>query len=178
MQPRAVILHDAHAARGRADASDVLVEAAHIGRALGAHGYDVSVVGASLDLAALERELEALRPRVAVNLVESLEGRGQLIGAVPALLEALGVPFTGCSSIAQSLTSHKLLAKRTLERAGVATPAAFAAGAPAHATWIVKSLWEHASLGLDDASLVGTAAVPAAIAERAARFGGEWFAEA
>ena len=45
--------------------------------------------------------------------------------------------------------------------------------------WIVKSVWEHASLGLDDASVVrDEAAVPALLDSRAAEFGGRWFAEA
>ena len=43
--------------------------------------------------------------------------------------------------------------------------------------WIVKSVWEHASIGLDAGSVVPSDAVGATLVDRARRFGGEWFAE-
>ncbi|MDQ2696149.1 MAG: D-alanine--D-alanine ligase, partial [Pseudomonadota bacterium] len=43
--------------------------------------------------------------------------------------------------------------------------------------WIVKSVWEHASIGLDDAALVPARDVAAALARRRGRWGGDWFAE-
>ncbi len=176
---RAVILHDVHAALGPPDQSDTLIEARAIGAVLGEIGFVTSTVPVGLDLAALARTLTDLAPRVVVNLVESLEGRGRLIHVVPALLESLELPFTGCSASALGITSHKVLAKRQLRAAGIQTPATFeeTAGAAAAADWIVKSLWEHASLGIDDASIVSAAAVADTIAARRAEFGGEWFAE-
>jgi D-alanine-D-alanine ligase len=117
---------------------------------------------------------------------------------VPALLEALDRPFTGCSAAALGLTSNKVLAKRQLRAAGIPTPAPFDEGVLAHDdasggdgaapgpddtaprsedSWIVKSVWEHASLGLDDTSIVTGAAVADAVAARRERYGGEWFAE-
>jgi D-alanine-D-alanine ligase len=87
------------------------------------------------------------------------------------------VPFTGCSASALGVTSDKLLAKQHLLRAGVPTPAVFGAGAD-EGPWIVKSVWEHASLGIDDSSVVrGAAGVPRALETRRAEFGGDWFAE-
>lgn len=178
MTRRVVIVHDAAAAQGRPDSSDTLIEAAAIGAALRELGFDVTVVPAGLDLAAFEKTLVGLQPRVVFNLVESLEGRGQLLHLVPALLASLRVPFTGCSSAALAVTSHKELAKRALARAGLPTPASFAPDGGDNGPWIVKSLWEHASLGIDDASI---AADPAKVARlldaRRAEFGGEWFAE-
>jgi D-alanine-D-alanine ligase len=117
------------------------------------------------------------KPRLVVNLVESIDGRGQLIHVVPALLESLGVPFTGCSASALGVTSDKVLAKQQLLRAGVPTPAAFGADAD-DGPWIVKSVWEHASLGIDDSSVVrGAAGVPRVFETRRAELGGDWFAE-
>ncbi len=46
--------------------------------------------------------------------------------------------------------------------------------------WIIKSLWEHASIGLDDDGLVMTEHIPEIediLKKRAAKFGGAWFAE-
>jgi len=177
MRPRILLLHDAFDAAGRPDASDTLLEAEAIARTLGELGYDTSIEPVGLDLTRLERLLADLQPRVVVNLVESIDGRGQLIHLVPALLESLGVPFTGGSASALGVTSDKVLAKQQLIRAGVPTPAVFGAGAD-DGPWIVKSVWEHASLGIDDSSVVrGAAGVPRVVEARRAELGGDWFAE-
>jgi D-alanine-D-alanine ligase len=98
------------------------------------------------------------------------------VAVVPALLESLGLPFTGASSVALATTSHKLAAKALLRAADIATPDVFA-GRPGEEKWIVKAVAEHASLGLDDSSVVDGGAVPRVLAARRAEFGGEWFAE-
>ena len=177
MRPRILLLHDAFAAVGPPDASDTLLEAAAIAHALRDLGYDTSIEAIGLDLTRVGALLAELEPRLVVNLVESLDGRGQLIHAVPALLESLGAAFTGCSASVLGVTSDKVLAKQQMLRAGVPTPAVFAAGAD-DGPWIVKSVWEHASLGIDDSSVVhGAAAVPRVIEARCAQHGGDWFAE-
>jgi D-alanine-D-alanine ligase len=176
MPKRAVILHDVHAAQGPPDQSDTLVEAQAIAAALRALGFDPEIVATGLDLASLERTLATLSPVVVVNLIESLEGRGRLLHLVPALLESLGVAFTGCTSAALALTSDKPLAKRLIASAGLPTPAAFS---PQTRTgrWIVKSVWEHASLGLDDDAIVEADSAGQTIERRRAELGGDWFAE-
>jgi D-alanine-D-alanine ligase len=178
MRDRILILHDVDALTGRPDSSDTLVEAAAIGAALHELGYDTAVVPVGLDLAALGRLLAVEKPRLVFNLVESLEGRGQLLMAVPALLDSLRIPYTGCPTLALGLTSHKPLAKRWLLRAGVPTPASYSPQTAGDAQWIVKAVFEHASLGIDDTSIVrGAEAVERVLAARRAEFGGEWFAE-
>jgi D-alanine-D-alanine ligase len=176
MPKRAVILHDVNAALGPPDQSDTLVEAQAIASALHALDFEPEIVATGLDLAALERTLGKLAPAVVVNLVESLEGRGRLLHLVPALLESLGLPFTGCSASALALTSDKPLAKRLLASAGIPTPAAFMPGTRS-GRWIVKSVWEHASLGLDDGAIVAPASAAQTIERRRAELGGDWFAE-
>ena len=177
MSPRIVLLHDAAAAAGRPDSSDTLLEAAAIAAALGRLGYEAPLLPVGLDLGSLERMLGALVPHAVFNLVESLEGRGRLLSVVPALLASLGVPFTGCSADALAATSHKVAAKRLLRQAEIATPAVLAAAA-GDGMWIVKSVFEHASLGLDDSSVVAGAQAAGRVLEaRRAEFGGDWFAE-
>jgi D-alanine-D-alanine ligase len=177
MRASVALLHDASAAAGAPDASDTLREAEAIAAALLALGYEPRLVAVGLDLGALERQLAEIEPRVAFNLVESLAGRGELIGAVPALLEALAVPFTGCSAQCLGATSDKLLAKRILGAAGLPTPVLLAPGAAESERWIVKSAFEHASLGIDDSSVAATSAVAGVLAARRAEHGGRWFAE-
>jgi D-alanine-D-alanine ligase len=97
------------------------------------------------------------------------------------MFAAANMPFTGSDADAIYLSSNKLLAKRWLAVHGVATPAwiysASSAG-PKRGPWIVKSVWEHASLGIDDDSIVRD---KEALADRidscTRQFGGEWFAE-
>jgi D-alanine-D-alanine ligase len=57
------------------------------------------------------------------------------------------------------------------------TPGEFGASAD-EGPWIVKAVWEHASLGIDDSSVVrGAKRVAEVLAARRAEFGGDWFAE-
>jgi D-alanine-D-alanine ligase len=178
MRASVAILHDASAAEGAPDSSDTLLEAAAIAAALVELGYEPVTVPVGLDLGALDKLLRAHPPAVVFNLVESLAGRGELIGAVPALLESLGVAFTGCSAQSLGVTSHKLLAKRWLLQAGLPAPAPYSADTASDTDrWIVKSVFEHASLGIDDSSVVTAAAVPDTLAAREREFGGRWLAE-
>ena len=177
MLPRIALLHDAAAAAGRPDSSDTLVEAQAIAAALATLGYETVTLPVGLDLGALQRSLRELAPHAVFNLVESLEGRGRLLHLVPALLEALGMPFTGCSAHALATTSHKVVAKQLLRQADIATPPMLG-DLGDDGPWIVKSVFEHSSLGLDDASVVrGKDGVARILEARRTEFGGDWFAE-
>jgi D-alanine-D-alanine ligase len=176
--PVAVLLHDAAAVDGRPDAVDTLNEVRYLAAALGRLGYCVRTVPVDLDLARLERALRELDAELVVNLVESIAGRGQLVALVPALLESLGIAFTGCGALAQALASNKPAAKRCLQRAGLPAPLAYVAGGAEGGPWIVKSVWEHSSLGIDASSIVRESRdVAAVLATKRGEFGGEWFAE-
>ena len=183
MSDPVVILHGAVPADAPADEQDVLVEVATVEQALRALGYPVRRVAVTLDLAAARRQLSKLKPMLVFNLVESLAGKGQYIHCAPALLEELGLPYTGAPLNATFLSSNKLLAKQWLRQAGIATPSwltplNWTEARERTGPWLVKSVWEHASIGLDDASLLdNSAALPGKFAERQACYGGEWFAE-
>jgi D-alanine-D-alanine ligase len=179
--PFAVVLHEAIGPDARADELDTLVQAEQVSTALQQLGWRVSTLQTGLDLAATLVSIKALRPDVVFNLVESLGGDGRLIHFIPALLSSGSVAFTGCSSDAVYLSSQKELAKDWMRLNGIATPASLATAGEksgADTRWIVKSLWEHASFGLDDGCVVrGFDAARARIEECVARYGGEWFAE-
>ena len=181
---RVLILHDRVTAVDGPDDRDVLDQAAAVAGALTTLGHTVDRLDCDLDLAALATELRQRQPELVFNLVESLAGSGRLIHLVPACLESLGVPYTGCRADALLLTSNKLLAKRWLQGAGLPVPAWVAPGdddLPAGtADWIVKSVWEHASIGLDANSLVrgrDGRTVGELLPERARGLGGPCFAE-
>ena len=134
------------------------------------------------DLHAVRAMIASSAPDMVVNLVESVWGRGLYAPLGTQMLEDIGVKFTGASSGSIAMTSNKLQAKRMLLAAGLPT-APWAEGPDWEGLvegqrWIVKSLTEDASLGLDDGAVVTTRA---AAQERSSacisRFGGRWFAE-
>jgi D-alanine-D-alanine ligase len=157
---RVVVLHGKVAEDAGKDELDVLVQRDAVSTALADLGYDPNALPFSLDMEGVVRELRALRPAFVFNLVESVESRGRLIHLAPSLLDHLEIPYTGSRTEAIFLTSNKLLGKGILRAAGIPTPPWYtlhdspeqplAHGGP----FIVKSVWEHASIGLDEESLV------------------------
>lgn len=182
---RLAILHDALPDAPRPDEADGLAQALAVASRLEEAGHETHRVPFGLDLGALREALDALAPELVVNLVEAPGGHGRLIHLAPAWLEALALPFTGASSEAMWLTTHKLEAKRRLVAAGVPTPPWIEAGGDGAegppGRWIVKSVHEDASIGLDDDAVVEVddpRRLPALVAERAPALGGTAFAEA
>lgn len=177
---RVVILHDRLGDDASVDAADALAQAEVFGAALRAGGHGVSREAVDLDL---RRVADLIAPcDLVVNLVETLEGRGSLIHVAPTLVEALGKPMTGCPAQAIAATSDKVTAKRMFRACGIPTPEWIGEGddgAGLGGRWIVKSVWEHASIGLGPGSIVDAAErdVAAAVREAGARLGGRAFAE-
>jgi D-alanine-D-alanine ligase len=173
------VLHQAVATNAPPDEQDVFHEAAAVSVALRSAGHRGVPVSLTLDLQAAGDQLRQIDPDVVFNLVESINGSGRFIGLAPLLLEEFNLPYTGACSSAINLTSNKLLAKQWLAAHGLPTPPwTQEGGAVQGGPWIVKSVWEHASLGLDDSAVLTN---PVRLAEQLAlrqhRFGGDWFAE-
>lgn len=182
---RVLIIHDELLEGARADEADLLEQVRLVDGCLHEAGHDVDHLAVGLDLSGLDRAL-ARGPDVVFNLVESLARSGRLIDVAPALVEVRGVPYTGCPAASIATTSNKPLAKRLMAGAGVATPpwrmisdlipgVVLPPGA-----WIVKSLWEHASVGLDEDCVLGTPSpetLRAELLRRGPALGGAGFAE-
>jgi D-alanine-D-alanine ligase len=182
---RAAILHGHVPPEAPQDEQDVLVEVAVVSDALARLGYEPVPVPFGLDLGAVHSTLKQLQPALVFNLVESVDGRGQLIHLAPALLDYLGLPYTGARTEAMFTTSNKLLAKRLLVGAGIATPSwlterdIMASNQALTTRHIVKSVWEHASIGIaQDSVAADLESLRRILGQRRARFGGQWFAEA
>jgi D-alanine-D-alanine ligase len=153
----AALLYGRLPPRAGIDERDVLVEAATVGRALRELGRPSVRVPLGLDLKRTARRLARLAPAFVFNLVESIEGRDRLVHLAPALLDSLGLPYTGSPTEAVFLTSSKQLTKDRLRAAGVPTPP-WTRGADGREPefpppYIVKSVWEHASIGLTGSSV-------------------------
>jgi len=193
---RAVILHNLVTEDSPKDELDVLVQAAAVETALSELGYRPLIVPFSLDVDKALRALRRADPLFVFNLVESVAGDGRLIHLAPALLDHLGLPYTGSGQEAIFVTSNKLLGKKLLQQAGVATPPWLAGGAgpgsveaPAPATcgvgtdvagtYLLKSVWEHASNWFGDDSIVRVSDCGElrAVLEKKNRGRGEFYAE-
>ncbi|MBM4036015.1 MAG: ATP-grasp domain-containing protein, partial [Planctomycetes bacterium] len=157
---RVAILHGAITEPNRPDEQDTFVQVKVISEALRELGHEVLTVPFSLNLQEAARALRAASPDAVFNLVESVEGAGRLIHLAPSLLDLLGFPYTGSGTEALVLTSNKLLAKRALRARAMTTPRWYSVedlardGRVIHAPYIIKPVWEHASVGLDEDSVL------------------------
>jgi D-alanine-D-alanine ligase len=171
------VLHAATASRP--DEIDTVLAAEAVAAALGARGYDAEIVALAPDLGGLDA-LPPRRPLVVFNLVDAVNGDGRLAPMVPARLDALGLRYTGAPTAAWLDTLSKVATKLKLAHAGLPTPAwsEDGHGFDKATSVIVKPVWEHGSLGLDDGSVVKAAEAAALVAERERHFGTAHFAEA
>jgi D-alanine-D-alanine ligase len=109
-----------------------------------------------------------------------------LIYFAPALLDTLQIPYTGCGTHAVFQTSNKPLAKKIMSYAGIATPdwldqEGFCYQTDAADLYLIKSSWEHASIGLDENSLISEtdkANILKEMSHREEKLGGSCYAEA
>jgi len=185
------IVHNAVDDADAPDAKDVLYQVETVRAALEDLGHRSAALACTLDLDAITNSLQAGKFDMVVNLVESLDGHGRLIHLFPYLLDALGIAYSGSPAEAMRMTSDKLAAKAALATAGLPTPAwigpyPLRRNNPSpdleklSGTWIVKSVWEHASIGLDQDSLLqadNSETLLAAMQRRLPLLGGSCFAE-
>lgn len=177
-KPFVPVIHGASA--DRPDEADTLLTAEAVRAALCRLGYRSEVIDIGADPIAGAEALAAAPTYAVFNLVEAIGGHDAPAAEVPAELDVHGLAYTGVGTTAWQATLSKPAAKRALAGAGLPVPNDSLTGegfADADLV-IVKSLTEHASLGIDAASVVRGAAARRTICERQARFGGRFFAEA
>ncbi len=127
-------------------------------------GHDVLCLGGGEAL--VRRLLEGPRPDLVLNISEGTGISRCREARVPALLELLGVPYTGSDPLALGATLDKDVAKRLVSSVGVLTPdwvlvrehddAASCAAALERLPWprIVKPAFEGSSKGVRNRCLV------------------------
>lgn len=179
-----VILHNALADSESSSERDVLVQAAAVETALRSLGHHTRRLSCTLNFELVEEVLSTDRPDIVFNLVESLGGSDRLAHLAALLLEALDLPYTGVPAAAWHSTCNKPLAKERLRAAGLPTADWAVAGGREDCAlpppYIIKAVWEHASLGIDDHAVIATGdgtTVREQIASRARQLGQICFAE-
>jgi len=183
----AVVLHSDVAENVGKDEQDVLAQVELVSQVLDEMQYEVRVLPFSLNLAKVTAKLQEIKPAFVFNLVETVDGSGRLIHTAPALLDHLGVVYSGAPTEAVFLTSNKILAKKILTATGILTPMWFDAAelirkeASPQGVYVIKSVWEHASVGLDEHSVIHITNrhdLLEAMQSRRQALGGSCFAEA
>lgn len=183
---KAVVLHGEVPEGAGRDEQDVLVQAGHVSRSLAELGYKPAVLAVSADFSRLIDHLNVLQPDFAFNLVESIMGQGRLIHMAPSILDYLNIPYTGARTEAIFITSQKLLAKRFMQMNGLDTPRWVSPDDPGAnpftpGVYVIKAVWEHASVGLDEDSIISVQnekKLHKIMKSKRERLGGACFAEA
>jgi len=129
---------------------------------LRANGHEVRMLGVQTELAPIRDAVEEWKPDIVFNLLEEFHGESLYAQNVVSLLELLRVPYTGCNPRGMLLARGKDLSKKLLKYHRVPVPAfaVFPIGKkirrPGRLKFplIVKSLWEDASMGIAQASVV------------------------
>jgi D-alanine-D-alanine ligase len=186
------VVHNGVSENARPDERDVYDQADAVCQALEKLGHETFCLPCTLDLQLAKEALVNCNPRLVFNLVESMDGKDQLIHLFPSLLDAMNIPYTGSSSTAIFMTSNKILAKRHMAVLGLQTPGFLYGSAPLSAgqksqtasgpeeKWLLKSAWEHGSIGLEEDELLTPRSAPeikAMVLAKSLETGKEWFAE-
>ena len=144
-----------------ASSADVLTQVAAVEEALARLGHRAVRIPFGRDLNAFTRQIEASGVKRVFNLCETVDEDARLAGHPAAVLELLGIPFTGSGALALMLTTDKALSKRLLKAANILTPK-YSVYDPAEPPKnfdlsfpvIIKPLFEDASVGITQASVV------------------------
>jgi D-alanine-D-alanine ligase len=169
------------------DEQDGLVQVESVSQALLELNHEPVPLSFSLDVKETLQKIAGINPSLVFNLVESIDGQGRLIHLAPSILDAMNIPYTGAGSDAIYTTSNKILAKQILRGARIPTPVFVTPGktryrrAPICNPGIIKSVWEHGSVGIGYDSVVFPETHDQLLQEmdrRKDQLGGACFAEA
>jgi D-alanine-D-alanine ligase len=125
-------------------------------------GHEVHVLGVQWELRPIRDAVEALKPDIVFNLLEEFHGETTYDQNVVSHLELMKVPYTGCNPRGLILSRGKALSKKLLAYHRIRVPdfAVFPMGRKVQRPrkldfpLIVKSLIEHSSVGISQASVV------------------------
>ncbi len=120
-------------------------------------GHDVITMTVGDDIQADLKIVQAQQPDIVFNLVESSWGKGELLYFSPAILNSLKIPYTGIPLDALFISTNKVLAKKIMRLFNLPTADFFAMDEinklDASKTYIIKPIWEEASVGIDTDSV-------------------------
>lgn len=151
MKRSIVILHNAISS-GSLDEVDVLSQRDLVKAACLDLGYRVDCIESGNDPMGVASSIWQKKPDMVFNLVESVWEKGELIYVLPAIMNALRIPYTGVPLEALFLTTNKILTKNMLRSVGLQTPDYFTIDRlcelDPEKQYLSKPIWEEASIGI------------------------------
>lgn len=130
-------------------------------QAITANGHDISILGLHNTLTPLFEEITQNRPDVIFNLVEVFNDKSHLEKNMAALLEMIGIPYTGATPDNIFICNNKGLSKKILAFHRIKVPRFYIVHR-GRKVWlpkklrppvIIKPLCEEASRGISQASI-------------------------
>ena len=129
--------------------------------ALKRKGYEVEVFGIINEVEELIEKIKEFKPQIVFNLLEEFDHDTRSDYKITALLEMLGIKYTGCNPRGLMLARDKALSKKILTHHRIGTPQFFTLSkkkkirVPKSVSYpvIVKCLYEEASFGIAQSSV-------------------------
>lgn len=129
---------------------------------LGNLGHEAVPLGVQSDLSVIRKSIKEFRPHIVFNLLEEFHGVSLYDQAVISYLELLRQPYTGCNPRGLMLSHDKALSKKILSYHRIPVPRFHVfplerkVKRPKRLEFplFVKSMTEHASMGISQASIV------------------------
>ncbi len=139
---------------------DILHQVEAVEQSLARLGIPSIRIAFTRDLRSFLNSIERQRIRYAFNLCESVDENPALTGHPAAVMDILGVSYTGSSAMALAITTDKLFTKKLLRAHGIPTPKCVPYNGilpnlkALRFPLIVKPRFEDASIGIDQESIL------------------------
>jgi D-alanine-D-alanine ligase len=140
---------------------DILDQVDAVERSLARLGIPSIRIAFTQDLQSFLNAIEREHIQYAFNLCESVDENPRLVGLPAAVMDILGVSYTGSPALTLAITTDKLSTKRLLRACGIPTPkfetyynTSFPKLKGLRFPLIVKPRFEDASIGIDQESIV------------------------
>jgi len=147
-----IILHN-EIQNNTQDELDVLEQCKLVSTACQELGFEVITMSVGNDIYQDILKVKEQNPDAVFNLVEAAFGKGELLYIVPSVLNALKIPYTGVPLDSLFITTGKVLAKKMMRLNNIPTADFFSIEEinrlQSSKTYIVKPIWEEASVGID-----------------------------
>lgn len=98
---------------------EVIHRARLIEKYLNKMGYETRLLAGNEEV---PRNLKKIKPKIVINLVDSVRGQENLCPVIPATLELLNIPYTGSGQMGLAINSNKFFTKTLLLENGIRVP--------------------------------------------------------
>ncbi len=159
MKTKVLIIYGPISPQALPDEEENLHTSKDIFNILGSQNIELSLMEFNPNINDFISIVKDLKPDLVINMVESVYNDPKLMILATLYLEHLGIPFTGGSSESLLISSNKVLSKEIMRQNKINTPDwVLLNKTPALLTenkrrWIIKPLYEDASIDIDDNSV-------------------------